>query len=105
MVVILTPLVRPELTTVSVPPRIVATQGEVRGTVVMLSAPETVTGQLTGAGPGTSLSFWVKNAGCSPPTTTAELWTLAISGALPLDGNLNGEVIVPAQLEKKTSPM
>src|SRR5713101_8139749 len=27
------------------------------GTVVILSAPETVTGQLTGAGPGTSLSF------------------------------------------------
>src|SRR5712692_2930867 len=105
IVVILTPSVWPEKATVRVPPRMVPMQGEVRGTVTILFSPVTVTGQLPGAVPVMSLIFCVKKAGCSPPTRTADLCTLASSGALPLLGNAKEMVDVPAQFAWNTSPI
>src|SRR5215471_3141789 len=51
IVVIFTPLLWPAKVTVTVPPRIVVTQGAVRGTVTTLSAPVGVTRQPAGAVP------------------------------------------------------
>src|SRR5438552_169222 len=83
IVVILTPG-EPAMDTVRVPPRIVPTQGEVRGTFISLPRP--VAGQAAGAAPVISRIFCVKKLAISPPTITAELCRAAISGALPWAG-------------------
>src|SRR3970040_1037528 len=103
MVVIFTPVLCPVKTAVRVPPRMTPTQGEVRGTVKVLSKP--AAGQPAGATPETFLIFCVKKSGTSPPTRTAGLWTDAISGALPSPGKAKAVEADPAQFVWKTSPM
>src|ERR1700722_9463679 len=105
IVVIFTPSRWPLRVTVTVPPRIVVTQGAGRGTVTRLSAPFVVTGQLPGAVPETSLIFWVKKLPISPPTRRTDFCPFTISGAFPAAGNANGKFVVPAQLVEKTSPI
>src|SRR5215471_3095676 len=105
IVVIFTPLLWPAKVTVTVPPRSAVTQGAVRGTVTTLLAPVAVTGQPAAAVPETSWIFCVKKDPISPPTGRTDFCPLTISGALPAAGNLNGIVVVPAQLLKKTSPI